>query len=410
MPKCGNCQTAGVECADGDSARLAPLRDQHRAKIRRLQQRVRDLEAIIRERCPDVEMPAAEDEDEGSVPPESSLVQNLNNSNNDPAPAPAPITQSTAGLLAHEIGLVSLGSTQDARYIGPSSGYFLARLMLTTGTANLKHPTAAVPALPSGLVECLQGPAPMPPPDRARQLAAAYFENIHPQYPVLHEPSFTAMLARVVAGDADRPDTFRVFMVLALGAVILSQRHRVRLPAEGYCLSALEHLDAINVENSLAGLQCLLLLLLFTMHCPNMRASLWYLDYQCIAAVLDLGLQRDVRTGSALDQAMRTRLFWVVMTLDRRIATMMGRPIGLRDEACDLRVSGPLPRRALARLSCLTGTATSRRPCCPASLPPDQAQLRGQVRRQQRRPRHPPVGVPRHRQHCRLATGPVAPP
>ncbi|RXG44623.1 hypothetical protein VDGE_05390 [Verticillium dahliae] len=72
-----------------------------------------------------------------------------------------------------------------------------------------------------------------------------------------------------------------------------------------------------------------------------MRLNVWYLNYQCIAAVLDLGLQRNITTSSGitkLQQHLRTRMFWVVMMLDRQIATMMGRPIGLRDEACDLRL------------------------------------------------------------------------
>ncbi|KAM0273166.1 hypothetical protein ACHAQH_008457 [Verticillium albo-atrum] len=135
--------------------------------------------------------------------------------------------------------------------------------------------------------------------------------------------------------------SFHIFMVLALGATIVSQQHKVRLPSESYCLSALEHFDRLNIDNSLQGLQSLLLLLIFTLHCPNMRLNVWYLNYQCIAAVLDLGLQRNITTSSGiteLQQHLRTRIFWVVMMLDRQIGTMMGRPIGLRDEACDLRL------------------------------------------------------------------------
>lgn len=293
----------------------------------------------------------------------SAVVEGLATPTSQDSTPPAPISATAPanassitnnGLLAHEIGLVSLGSTQDARYIGPSSGYFLARLMLSSGRRNgtlgaRREGSDAPPApIPQGLVECLQGPLPLPPLERARQLCGAFFDTIHLQYPVLHQAALLAKLEQASRGEAvDRADTFHIFMVLAIGAFILSQRHRVRLPAESYCLSALEHLDAINVENSVSGLQCLLLLLVFTMHCPNMKVNVWYLNYQCIASVLDLGLQRDVRVGnpgiSLLDQELRTRLFWVVMMLDRRIATMMGRPIGLRDEACDLRVSDTSP-------------------------------------------------------------------
>lgn len=193
------------------------------------------------------------------------------------------------------------------------------------------------------LVEALQGPLPLPPESQARVLVDHYFDVIHPQYPVLHRPTFLTKLSQVLLTDEPEPaDAFQVFMVLGIGAIIASHRRRVRLPGESYCLSALAYFDRLNVENSVQGLQCLLLLLIFTIHCSNMKLNIWYLNYQCIACVLDLGLQRSIsaRPGiTMLDVEMRTRLFWVVLMLDRRVATMMGRPIGLRDEACDLRVS-----------------------------------------------------------------------
>ena len=39
------------------------------------------------------------------------------------------------------------------------------------------------------------------------------------------------------------------------------------------------------------------------------------------------------------EREMCTRLFRVVFSIDRIIATTLGRPLGLRDEACDVRVS-----------------------------------------------------------------------
>jgi hypothetical protein len=73
-----------------------------------------------------------------------------------------------------------------------------------------------------------------------------------------------------------------------------------------------------------------------------MQLNVWNLNYQCLAAVIDLGLQRHVAISAGIsqhEQDMRTRIFWTVFTIDRTIASMMGRPIGLRDEACELRVS-----------------------------------------------------------------------
>jgi hypothetical protein len=133
----------------------------------------------------------------------------------------------------------------------------------------------------------------------------------------------------------------QVYMVLAIGSTILSRGSKLRIPAESYSLSALQFFDDLNVENSVPGLQCLLLLMVLTIHCPQMRLNIWYLSYHAIAAVLDLGLQRNITTTSVvslLEQEMRTRLFSFVFKFDRTAATMMGRPIGLRDEACELRV------------------------------------------------------------------------
>lgn len=248
-----------------------------------------------------------------------------------------------SNALSHEIGLVSLGASQDPRYIGPSSGYFLARVMLTKQIDETN--TGVESTFPCELVESVQGPLPLPERRLADQLCNAYFDAVHFQYPILHRPSFVKMLdlAYEPQSSPDSVAIFQINMVLAIGATITSSRTRARLPAESYCLSALVHFHKLNIENSLQGLQCLVLLLVFAMHSPYMRLNVWYLNYQCIAALLDLGLQRDMSDRSPgwslLEQEMRTRIFWVVFMLDRMIATMMGRPIGLRDEGCELRVS-----------------------------------------------------------------------
>ena len=190
-------------------------------------------------------------------------------------------------------------------------------------------------SLPADLIETVQAAAPLPPRDAAGRMIDAYFDNLHGVYPILHRPTLVKMLDQMYVAETDAASSFQVFMVLALGSTSLS----TRLPAESYGLAALRYFDKIHLENSLSGLQCLLLLLLFALHCPHVRVNVWHLNYQAIAAVVDLGLQRDITSGiTLLEQEMRTRIFWVVFMLDRVIATTMGRPIGLRDEACDLRV------------------------------------------------------------------------
>ncbi|KAK2616495.1 hypothetical protein QQS21_000537 [Conoideocrella luteorostrata] len=331
LPRCKNCQNTGSECVDGESARL---RDFPRAYITNLKDRVNWLEDIVREKCPDVDL------SQGPNCGDLQTVLSGETSSTHTANATPQVVQNESRTASHEIGLLSLGTSQDPRYIGPSSGYFLARVMLTKGS----HMGTGRNDLPfaTDLIETVQSMASLPSREIADQICNAFFDSIHVVYPVLHRPTFVKMLDQMYTIHGAEPAVaFQVYMVLAIGSLVASQRLRARLPSESYCLSALRYFDRINVENSLQGLQCLLLLLIFTLHNPHVRVNIWYLNYQAIAAVVDLGLQRDITIQSGislLDQEMRARLFWVVFMMDRVIATTMGRPIGLRDEACDLRL------------------------------------------------------------------------
>ncbi|KAH7273089.1 fungal-specific transcription factor domain-containing protein [Fusarium solani] len=359
LPACKNCRNAGAACTDGESARL---KDLPREYISTLKRRISWLEGILRSRCPDVDLSqepppetreasseAALDETTDTIlqSPSALQTQDYPEEANETATEPSnqPVRSAPgAGALSHEIGLVSLGTNQDPRYIGPSSGYFLARVMLNSASKHDErlNRSGRDASFPTKLIEAIQGPLPLPARDMAKQLCDAYFDAIHLQYPVLHRPTFLKMLDQAYEQEEKDPVVaFQVFMVLAIGATVLSGRLRARIPAESYCLSALQHLEQLNLENSLQGVQCLLLLLIFTIHSPFVRLNVWYLNYHCLAALLDLGLQRNINIGSGislLEQEMRTRIFWVIFSFDRIIATMMGRPIGVRDEACELRM------------------------------------------------------------------------
>ncbi|OAK94901.1 hypothetical protein IQ06DRAFT_199439, partial [Phaeosphaeriaceae sp. SRC1lsM3a] len=367
-PTCSNCRKAEAQCVDGDSIRLrtgphdrsnAP----NQTSINRLRRRITWLESIIRQRLPDVDlsrMPPADVREgfsvEDGAAAEGSGSEVPQEQRDTPLPN-VPLVRSAQVLdqRTHEIGLLCVDFNADQRYIGPSSGYFLARLLFANSPAiGEPEPRAsrldtATQSSINDLVSAVHGPLPLPSKHVAIHLCQIYFETIQPQYPILHEGSFYAALDQIychdalgdAVGDDDPSSRFQVYIVLAISATISAWRTKQRVPGESYCISALRYLDRISVGTSLVGLQCMLLLLIFTMYSPHMRLSVWHLNYQCLAAVVELGLQRQVTTLtgiSLLEQELRTRIFWTVFTLDRTIASMMGRPIGLRDEACDLRL------------------------------------------------------------------------
>ncbi|ETS81713.1 hypothetical protein PFICI_06715 [Pestalotiopsis fici W106-1] len=391
LPACSNCKNAGIACADGASARMRGLPRAHLADLRN---RIAWLESIIKERCPDIDlsqdapaMEASESDAEDLGLPDDELTnreansrahtdrdatnENIVQSQGSSQPVGVPLVNDTsrpaeirrdiaidANTSTHQIGLIALGSGQDARYIGPSSGYFLARVLLqspertmTTHSFSNNKTNNKLP-LPCDLIDSIQGPLPLPSRQGANFLCESYFNMIHVQYPILHRPTFMNMLEQMhQPSEPDPVVAFQVFMVLAIGASVCPRVSRPGILSDSYGISAMRFFDQINVQNSLQGLQCLLLMSLYAMHNPSAKLSVWYLNYHCIAALLDLGLQRkiDVSSGVSLfEQEMRTRLFWSVYTLDRTIATTVGRPIGLRDEACELRLPQDISDDALS--------------------------------------------------------------
>ena len=254
--------------------------------------------------------------------------------------------------LSHQVGLVSLSVGGDPRYIGPSSGYFFTKLLSSAG----KRREGLLPRSDEQgdsswqqyerdvAMKAFQSTPCSLPTDKnsARELSDAYFRTIHLAYPFLHKPTHQRLIDHVYESpEPSHVARFQVTMVLSISATILSRRSRVDLPGAGWCAAALEHFAHLQVEGSVHGLQCLLLLLIYAMHSSSSRFNAWHINYQCLSMILDLGLQRDPPETASLSQfqrEMRTRIFMSVYSLDRKLATMMGRPIGLRDEACDLRV------------------------------------------------------------------------
>ncbi|KAF2155474.1 hypothetical protein K461DRAFT_266744 [Myriangium duriaei CBS 260.36] len=268
------------------------------------------------------------------------------------------ITSPSTGSLSHEVGLVSLSAGADPKYVGPSSGYFLTQMLSaasrTTRARNDATNSAAHNVrvqrdrdLSMRVFNDAQYSLPKT-KELTQQLSETFFHTVHLQYPFMHQPTHQRLIDQVYESAVNSVDDiayFQVTMVLSISALITSRRSRVELPANGWCAAALARFNSVQVENSLEGLQSLLLLLVYAMHSPSSKFNAWFINYQCIAMVLDLGLQRDPGNAAPLSRhqrEMRTRIFWVVYSLDRRLSTMMGRPIGLRDEACDLRLPADL--------------------------------------------------------------------
>jgi hypothetical protein len=312
-----------------------------------LEARIEWLESIIRKNLPSFDFTAGptgqSNSPRGYVSGDHVRRQSQQES---AAQSESPGDDESLREITDQVGLVSVSTGADLRYLGPSSGLFFTKFVLTGLGRRIQEPLNldsmnGLPSVPADLL--IAQPSDIPPDQKhAKWLSEAYFETVHLQFPFLHKPTHMETIRKLYDGLEVGPHSeFQVFMVLAIGATILSRRAKVQLSAEGYCASALKGLDGLFQKASIAGVQCILLLEMYTINNSSSGLSLWTLHYNCLAAVIELGLQRNVPENvfSFFEQEMRTRIFWCAYTVDRTLSTLMGRPIGIMDEQCDLRVS-----------------------------------------------------------------------
>lgn len=97
--------------------------------------------------------------------------------------------------LTAKVGMLDLkySAAAEPHYLGSSSTFAFSRII----NSALRQPVSSGPGFtatgPSPLLDSstpLAYPCPLPDFDTGIILSNAYFENIHPQYPFLHEPTF----------------------------------------------------------------------------------------------------------------------------------------------------------------------------------------------------------------------------
>lgn len=227
-------------------------------------------------------------------------------------------------------------------------------------------------------------------PDRALagRLVDLYFEHANPQMPILHRGDFMELLDRTYSLEEKNRSPRALYVlniVCAIGAGIIfddkprssddesrgsrdrssSGAKRPRLSShqyqpEEYHASAIIHLESFLGSSSSEGfggleeLQAVLLLASFALLRP-VAPGLWYIVGVAMRLAVDLGLHYE--DGAGIDSAakdgnqaqsridarergrrewvrdLRRRLWWCVYSFDRLVATCVGRPFGISDQA-----------------------------------------------------------------------------
>ncbi|KAF7558067.1 hypothetical protein G7046_g5870 [Stylonectria norvegica] len=252
--------------------------------------------------------------------------------------------------------LIRLETGGDAHFLGVSSGMHMARSVLESAQINNANfeSRAHGQTLPSPSHTAQSQPpqrhvshAVLPSRETAVNLLEVFFGQYQVQYPILVEDEFTKMVSAHYHGSGAGEDPWYKFMLnmtFASSLVFLSQENRDALAlAQGFCSNAMADFSTIMQLKGVRTLQCLLLLLLYSI-LSSSSAPVWYISGLCTRMCVDLGLHSE-RTialsgkGQATEDEVdsKRRLFWVTYTFDRTLSTMLGRPFTLDDATIDVK-------------------------------------------------------------------------
>ncbi|GLA68253.1 hypothetical protein AtubIFM55763_003322 [Aspergillus tubingensis] len=293
-----------------------------------------------------------------------------------------------ASSVANAFGMLSLHSdSRQQHYMGSSSGLLFTKLLGVDRDIQVSSPSSNCEtskygrhsisqALKQGYRSLYQSlTRELPPPEEAEILLAVYFQHIHIDYPVLHAPSLVnAYLALYGStqmeptgqydsngwmeglepfeynGMADhesgKPCTpisvftavFHVFMVFSLAATVLTRKKSFDYSPTKFYRMALAETSSCFSSVSVTSLQGILLLAIHSMICPA-GLNIWTLAHIAMSHCIDLGLHREPSPSTGISRtslAVKRLIFYTTYSLDRTIATIQGRPLGIRDETFDM--------------------------------------------------------------------------
>ncbi|KAJ4303518.1 hypothetical protein N0V90_002414 [Kalmusia sp. IMI 367209] len=197
---------------------------QPRNYLETLERRVAYLEDILKQHHPDLADDHLFSGDvrqpyDRSNP--ASFTQVINDSHDDRTDMVASGNEhSGIDDLASKVGLLSLNAAgAEPHYLGSSSTFAFSRLIeVSLRQVPLDTPRNFNPVASSSYwPPVLQSPCALPDHDTAMKLSDAYFQNVHLQYPFLHEPTFreweAALTGPAVSAELVPVASFFVFML-----------------------------------------------------------------------------------------------------------------------------------------------------------------------------------------------------
>ncbi|KAF5862556.1 hypothetical protein ETB97_011553 [Aspergillus alliaceus] len=312
IPRCSPCERSNAKCVYFDSARKCAI---PRTYIVSLREKARMLER---------ELEQAEKEFQHAA---------------------------DAELMVRGAGRIRFKENDEARFLGPSSGIAITRLVMEMAKQNTdsKSIKDVVPELtaqeikqafeqesskPTSKVYPIisSNPQPnLPAKYVTYRLVDVFVVKAQAMLPTLHEPTFRQEIEDVFNGSNDPCKNFQLRMVIAISMQKMSTAYAGL--ADSYYLAALPFLEASLRRMDLKALQCLVLIGQYSLLTPTRTAAYWVVGI-AVKLCQDLGLTDETTITKStsgemlnpLEIDMRRRLFWIVTSMEFGLSHSLGRP------------------------------------------------------------------------------------
>jgi hypothetical protein len=248
-------------------------------------------------------------------------------------------------------GLIKFSENDESRFLGPSSGIAVTRLVMelakrNTASKSIKDVVSDVTAKeikkkfydekskPTSkiypLISSVAAPA-LPTPDLMEKLMDIYMVKAQYMLPLLHEPTFRDDVRAVYEGASDATINFQARLVIAISMQKLDTQYAGL--ADSYYLAALPYLEEAVRKMDLSTLQCFALIAQYSLLTPTRTAAYWVVGLATrLCQELGICEERTIQEDppgnrfNTLEVDMRRRLFWIITSMEYGLAHSLGRP------------------------------------------------------------------------------------
>lgn len=215
-----------------------------------------------------------------------------------------------------------------------------ARINLRSASKGIWKPPQYHQYLTATAREC---PIPeLPPRALTDQLLHTYYNSLHTMFPIIHLPTFRAMvddLYRNNRGNAPASFLSMFFAVLAAGSLFSldppnpSTANRVAELLD----SSKKLIDPWSNSFTLDDARTFIIVAI-CLDEMNLKTAAWNWLGNAVRAGQDLCLYTDTEHFRVVEGEMRCRTWWAMYVLDRTLASQLGHPYLINDSDCDVRL------------------------------------------------------------------------